>query len=282
MAFRVVGIGLLGILLALAAQVGLLYKESLSALQASQDAPADYSCPKFDPDAAISRFRHLITFPSVSDVADPLHTGDKQALEALLAAMEEQYADVWAQLEVEKVGANGYSRLVTWRGSDPSLEPVLFVSHYDVVPVTPGTEGDWRYPPFSGALEEGYVWGRGTADVKIGVAGLLEAVMGLLRGGWTPARTVMLGLGHDEEVGGRLGAAKTAALLASRGVTLDIVVDEGGLVFEDGLKPFLPGRPVAMVATAEKGYTMIQVTLRSAGGHSSIPPIDGSSVMRCI
>ena len=44
-----------------------------------------------------------------------------------------------------QVGAGGYSRLLTWRGSDPSLDPVLFISHYDVVPVTPGTEGACRW-----------------------------------------------------------------------------------------------------------------------------------------
>jgi carboxypeptidase PM20D1 len=51
---------------------------------------------------------------------------------------------VWRELEVEAVGVGGYSRLLTWRGSQPQLDPVLFVSHYDVVPVTPGTEGGRR------------------------------------------------------------------------------------------------------------------------------------------
>lgn len=58
-----------------------------------------------------------------------------------------------------QVGEGGYSLLITWRGSDPSLHPVLFVSHYDVVPVTPGTEGDWTHPPFSGELADGWVAG---------------------------------------------------------------------------------------------------------------------------
>lgn len=62
-----------------------------------------------------------------------------------------------------------------------------------------------------------------------------------------------LAFGHDEEVGGDLGAGAMARLLASRGVTLDFVVDEGGPVLVDGL-PNLLGTPtqIALVGTAEK------------------------------
>lgn len=77
-------------------------------------------------------------------------------------------------MEVEKV--NTYSLLLTWQGSDPSLDPVLLVSHLDVVPISPGTEGDWTHPPFAGAVADGLVWGRGAIDVKSTVGAILEAV----------------------------------------------------------------------------------------------------------
>jgi hypothetical protein len=66
---------------------------------------------------------------------------------------------VWNRLKVEKLGAGGFSYLITWQGSNRDLHPALFISHVDVVPVSPGTEQDWRYPPFSGAVAEGYIWG---------------------------------------------------------------------------------------------------------------------------
>lgn len=58
-----------------------------------------------------------------------------------------------------QVGLGGWSRLFTWTGSDPSQEPVLFISHYDVVPVANGTEQDWEHPPFGGVIADGWVQG---------------------------------------------------------------------------------------------------------------------------
>ena len=69
----------------------------------------------------------------------------------------------------------------------------------------------------------------------------------------SPERTVYLAFGHDEEVGGDFGAGAIAALLKSRGVTLDMVLDEGGPIITDGL-PALLRTPtqIALVGTAEK------------------------------
>ncbi len=50
---------------------------------------------------------------------------------------------------------NQHTTLLKWEGSDPSLLPLLLISHYDVVPVTQGTEGDWLHPPFSGGEADG-------------------------------------------------------------------------------------------------------------------------------
>lgn len=90
--------------------------------------------------------------------------------------------------------------LLRWPGSDLELLPVLFISHYDVVPVTEGTEGDWTYGPFSGAVADGHLCGRGALDVKYGVAALLEAASLMIQEGVKPRRTVMFAFGHDEEV----------------------------------------------------------------------------------
>lgn len=57
------------------------------------------------------------------------------------------------------MGSGSFSYLLTWRGSDASLAPALFISHVDVVPVTKGTEQDWTLPPFSGAVADGFIWG---------------------------------------------------------------------------------------------------------------------------
>ena len=84
-------------------------------------------------------------------------------------------------------------------GSDPALNPVVLMGQMDVVPVVPGTEEDWTYAPFSGHVDDTYIWGRGAIDMKDQVAGILEAVEYALAHGWQHARTLLLAFGQDEE-----------------------------------------------------------------------------------
>ncbi|GIL59795.1 hypothetical protein Vafri_14522 [Volvox africanus] len=73
-----------------------------------------------------------------------------------------------------------------------------------------------------------------------------------------------------------MGAALIADLLARRGVMVDMVYDEGGSVGADGFPPYTT-RPIALIGTAEKGYATINARVSATGGHSSLPPLDGSS-----
>ena len=168
-----------------------------------------------------------------------------------------------------------HSWLFEWPGSDPSLEPVLFVAHQDVVPVEAGTESDWQYPPFSGAVAPcgdwpgDCVWGRGALDVKVGLVGLSSAVAELAAAGWTPRRTLYFWFSDDEEIGG----ASTVALnrrWEQEGLEFSFIVDEG-LVVTDGLVPGVP-MPAALIGVAEKGYLTLDVEASGGNGHASIPP----------
>jgi len=164
----------------------------------------------------------------------------------------------------------GFSLLYEWRGSDTTLKPILLMAHQDVVPVEPGTEGRWTEPPFAGRIAGGFVWGRGAMDDKGNLMALLEAVERLVGAGEAPRRTIYLAFGHDEEVGGSRGAARTAASLAERHVQLEYVLDEGGGI-TTGLIAGVTA-PVAVVGIAEKGYVSLELTAHAAGGHSSMPP----------
>lgn len=184
------------------------------------------------------------------------------------ALLERSFPRVHAALTREKV--NRFSLLYTWPGRNPALKPVLLMCHQDVVPVAPGTERDWTHPPYAGTVADGQVWGRGALDVKSGLMAQLEAAELLLAAGWQPERTVYFAFGHDEEIGGLQGAARIAALLQSRRVELECVLDEGGAVTE-GVMPFT-APPVAMVGIAEKGYLTLQLDVKLEPGHSSMPP----------
>jgi carboxypeptidase PM20D1 len=156
----------------------------------------------------------------------------------------------------------------TWPGSDPSLPPIILMAHQDVVPVTEGTEKDWKHPPFSGEIADGAVWGRGSVDDKGSLVALFEAVEALATQGFAPRRTVILVSGEDEEVRG-VGAKAAAAFLQAHGVKAEFVLDEGSLVVADNP---VTGGPAALIGVAEKGYGTLVVTAKAAGGHSSVPP----------
>jgi carboxypeptidase PM20D1 len=218
------------------------------------------------PDGAAERLAGAVRIPTIS-FEDPSSL-DGEAFDSLRSYLERVFPLVHARLRREIVAT--HSLLFTWLGSDSTLKPILLIGHMDVVPVEAGTEKQWQEEPFGGRVSDGFVWGRGAIDNKSTVVGTLEAVELLLRESFRPKRTVYLGYGHDEEVGGMRGGREIAALLQSRGVKLEAVLDEGGVI-GDGLLPGVSA-PVAMVGIAEKGFVSVELSTRVPGGHSSLPP----------
>ncbi|MBF7730032.1 M20 family peptidase [Pseudomonas sp. N040] len=161
------------------------------------------------------------------------------------------------------------SLLFTWPGSNPQLHPVLLMAHMDVVPVAPGEDAKWQYPPFSGELAQGFVWGRGTIDTKGSLVAMLEAAETLLGQGFKPERSVLFSFGADEEIGGYHGNRLIAKHLQQQGIQLEWVSDEGGAVTH-GMVPGVRAN-VAMVGIAEKGSVTLKVQSAAIGGHSSMP-----------
>ena len=217
-------------------------------------------------DGAAERLAGSLRIATIS--SDSAAEFDGEAFAELHQYLERAFPQVHVHLRREKVAR--HSLLYTWQGTDSSLKPILLVGHMDVVPIEPGSESEWQYEPFGGRITDGHVWGRGAIDNKSTVLGTLEAVEMLITEGFRPTRTVYLAYGHDEEVGGIAGAREIAALLKSRGVELDMVLDEGGVI-GDGVLPGVAA-PVALVGIAEKGFASIELIARTAGGHSSLPP----------
>lgn len=231
-----------------------------------------------DPQAMAEHLAAAIRIPTVSQ--SPLRKDDAararsaEAFVALHAYLQSTFPLLHATLERELITSDasvpGQALLYTWRGSDSTLRPYLLAAHQDVVPIEPGTESRWQQPPFSGALADGFVWGRGALDDKFNLLGIMEAVERLLKSGYKPKRTLYIACGHDEEVGGT-GAKAITARLAKSGVRLEFAMDEGMALVKD----MLPGlrRPVALIGLAEKGSVTVEMAVQSTGGHSSMPPL---------
>ncbi|WP_169806854.1 M20/M25/M40 family metallo-hydrolase [Actinomadura macra] len=145
------------------------------------------------------------------------------------------------------------------RGDAP---PLLLHAHVDVVP-TGGQR--WTHPPFDGALRDGHVWGRGSLDMKGGLAMMLTAMLRLRAADTPPAGDVLLAVVPDEEAGSAVGAGHLVrehpGLFAG---VRHAVGEDGGADLDLGgtVRP----HPVVV---AEKRACWLRVTLRGPGGHSS-------------
>ena len=214
--------------------------------------------------STVEKLAEAIRIPTISYT--DISRREDAPLDAWERFLSEAFPAVHGELEKEKLGPAAI--LFRWAGRDPALEPGALLAHFDVVP--PGNPEEWRYPPFSGAIAEGYVWGRGAIDDKLSHIAILDAVEELLKAGYRPERTIYLCFGGDEEIGGAEGAGRIVDRLLRRGERLAWVLDEGGAVVEGAL-PGLGGA-AALVGIAEKGHLNIRITARREGGHASTPP----------
>ena len=192
---------------------------------------------------------------------------DTEVFDALLAELERRFPLLHERLELTRVHTHGL--LFRWPGASDA-QPVVLMAHLDVVPIE--DESRWTHPPFSGAVVDGVVWGRGTLDDKGCVVAICSAVEELLEDGHEPAQDVWLSFGCDEEVFGQ-AAPEAVAGLRERGVEPWFVLAEGGAV-AGGAFPGVSA-PVAVVGVTEKGVTSLLLRAEGRGGHASTPARNG-------
>lgn len=266
---------LLGILATLVVMVGVILVRTFSYGGTPQNVRQIElpEAPAFDSLIAAEHLGEAIRFQTITVAPGDPRVGQEGPWLELQAWMADTYPAFHAAANKETI-PGGYSLLFTWEGNDASLDPILLMAHQDVVPVNIGTEGDWDAPPFSGAIQDGYVYGRGAIDDKGSMVGLLEALNRLALDGFAPQRTILLMLGHDEEVSGS-GASAGVELLKSRGISPVMALDEGFMAVENNP---LTGGTVAFIGVAEKGYVTFNLTVTAEGGHSSTPPRDSATV----
>lgn len=159
------------------------------------------------------------------------------------------------------------SLLMIWKGTDKSLEPVMFMNHQDVV----AAEGNWKHAPFAGNIADGKVWGRGALDDKGGLFGMLQGAEELISSGFVPKRDIYFVSSCTEETDGR-GAATIAQVIEERGLHFYMILDEGGMILYDPIGG--ADGHFAMIGVGEKACIDLKFVAKSKGGHASTPGLD--------
>lgn len=159
---------------------------------------------KVDLDGAAKRLSKAVQFPTISN--QDRSDFNEQAFNDYHNFIEQSYPLVHKTLKREVVGdPRPFSLIYTWEGKNPSLPPAVFMAHQDVVPIAEESRNQWKEDPFSGAIKDGYIWGRGVLDDKNQIHAILEAAEMKIKEGFQPERTILFVFGHDEEVGGPEG-----------------------------------------------------------------------------
>jgi len=220
------------------------------------------------------------TEPPVDDVVDVVsrlirfdttNTGDLATTKGEAECAQwiaAQLKEVGYQVEYVESGASGrgnvFARL---EGADSSRGTLLIHGHLDVVPAEPA---EWSVHPFSGAIEDGYVWGRGAVDMKDMVGMMIVTARQFRRAGVVPPRDLLFAFVADEENGGKYGAQW---LVDNRPDLFDGVTEAVGEV--GGFSLTVPRhdggeRRLYLIETAEKGLYWMRLTARGRPGHGSM------------
>jgi carboxypeptidase PM20D1 len=174
----------------------------------------------------------------------------------------------------ERWSPGPYALIYRWPGTEaagetagPDAWPVLILAHYDVVPAE---REKWRTDPFGAEMKDGFIYGRGTLDMKGVLMAVMEGAEVLCEEGFRPKRDIWFAFGGDEERAGALGALSTAKWFAGRGIRFSWVLDEGSPVAENQIKGI--ESPLALFGIEEKGFLSLELKVAQQPGHASRPP----------
>jgi acetylornithine deacetylase/succinyl-diaminopimelate desuccinylase-like protein len=226
----------------------------------------------------VRTLRELIRIRSVNPPPPDAPDGELHAARWIAAYL----ADLGLEPEVVEPFPGRGSVHARLRGDGTGGDPLLLLSHLDVVPAPPER---WSHGPFAAELIDGYVYGRGALDMKSTVAldlGVVRLLAGEARAaGVDPARGTIPGLRRDvlftstadEEAGGLAGVAW---IVEHRPAWLRAA---GALSEAGGVATSIAGRRFYPIQVAEKGYAPFRITVRGAWAHGSMPRDDNAAVL---
>src|SRR3954463_14232254 len=224
----------------------------------SHQAPNDAHQPA---DEVVELCRELIRIDT-SNYGGDEGPGERKAAEYVATLLDE----VGIESRLYESEAGRTSVVAQWggTGSGPAADRggLLLHGHLDVVPAA---AEDWQVDPFSGEVQDGYVWGRGAVDMKDFDAMLLSVVRARTRAGAVPERPIVLCFTADEEAGGHHGAQVLVEEYADRLAHCTEAVGEVG-----GFSTTIRGQRLYLIEAAEKGRAWMNLPARGRAGHGSM------------
>ena len=214
---------------------------------------------KQEADDYAAKLSEMIKVPTISLRGNT----DLSQFYKLHEVMRKNFPNVFEKMECTEIEGNLLLRLP---GKDPKRNGILLMGHQDVVTAD---EPTWEKDPFSGEISGGNIHGRGAMDCKSTVFSEFQALEELIAEGFEPPCDVYLATAVDEEISGG-GAPMLVDYLKSKGVHLDVAMDEGGAILK-GQLPTMDGW-CAAIGILEKGYIDVKIKAKGKGGHSSTPP----------
>src|SRR6202035_4547544 len=154
-------------------------------------------------------------------------------------------------------------------GTSKTAKPMLLLGHLDVVEAK---RADWTRDPFTFIEENGYFYGRGTADMKAMDATWVDALMRFKQSGYRPKRTIKLALTCGEETTYAFNGAEWLAKNRPELIAAAFALNEGGGGRTDGHGKLV----VQQIQVGEKASQNFRLETVNAGGHSSIPIRDNA------
>lgn len=215
---------------------------------------------EFEKDIAVAALQKLVQFKTVSYYDKSLE--DEEQFEGFEKALKELYPAVFKECELTKFPDRAL--LFRWKG-EKNDSPAVLMAHFDVVPCE---EESWQKPPFSGIIEDGVMWGRGTLDTKGTLNGILYSANTLISQGFKPRQDIYFAFSGGEEINGN-GAKNIVNYFREKGIVPAFVLDEGGAVVEN-VFPGVKGE-CGLIGIAEKGMINLEFEVSSNGGHASAP-----------
>ena len=209
------------------------------------------------PTDPVSNLAALIRCPSVT----PAEGGALTTLEAMLAPVGFKVDRVVTKEPGTPDIENLYARI---GGDGPHL---MFAGHTDVVPV--GDEAAWSRPPFSAAIAEGEMYGRGAVDMKGGIACFVAAVARHIEKHGAPKGSISFLITGDEEGPAINGTVKLLEWAAARGERWDAC-----LVGE----PTNPDGIGDMIKIGRRGSLSGRITVHGVQGHAAYPHLADNPV----